>query len=488
MENSTNIGKLDISRERIFISLYVKCSRRNREMLLSDIIKQACNNLKSRKSATVINIGLLFFSLLVIIASEMFSAFYNSGIGQIFDGVEGRTLDISYFDYADDKNMTIDKLYDEINTYFKDDKRVEIVGIGYYSGGDIEAEQLDKEFQNHKDIGMGFRIYNSAYEKYLLKGNGEGLNSGEIYIPKYLNVDNEYIGDGRKKINYKDGDKYIGKKVKVKFSCKEYITGETVSEFEKEFTIVGTYDNFALGDFSFIALGNFNDVKELYQKTGVFDTDIDEYKEFMEKFYAETGGSSYDINNEYIEEWKNFMARAKIEVIVKKYKDMDAVEQEIRERLGQSADRRYYEPENKEIIDSIVNAVRIAGYVLIVISAINITCSMIKSIVKRRKEFALLCAVGYKNKNIYSIIFAEMVIIAGIALIAAFVIYGIALVVVNAYVAGNLNEMYSRLSAVIPMYIWLTRLGLVFLGILIAQLFSVKKIKSIVPARELKEE
>ena len=81
-----------------------------------------------------------------------------------------------------------------------------------------------------------------------------------------------------------------------------------------------------------------------------------------------------------------------------------------------------------------------------------------------------------------------MAIIAGIALIAAFVIYDIALVVVNAYVAGNLNEMYSRLSAVIPMYIWLTRLGLVFLGILIAQLFSVKKIKSIVPARELKEE
>lgn len=457
-------------------------------MYILDIIKQACNNLKSRKSTTVINIGLLFFSLLVIIVSEMFSTFYNSGLGQIFDGVEGRTLRISYFDYADDKNMTIEKLYDEVNTYFKDDNLVELVEISYGAIGSMEAGQLDKEYENKENIGIVLKVYNNAYEKYLLNGNGKDIGSGEIYIPKYLNVDNEYIGDGREKINYKDGDKYIGKKVKVKFSCTEYITGKTVSEFEKEFTIVGTYDNFALGDYSFVALGNYNDVKELYQKTEVFDTDIDEYKEFMEKFYEEIGGSSYDINNEYMVDWQNFMARAHIGVIVKEYKDMDDVEEKIIKKFGLCASRGYYEPENKEIIDSIVNAVRIAGYVLIVISAINITCSMIKSIVKRRKEFALLCAVGYKNKNIYSIIFAEMAIIAGIALIAAFVIYDIALVVVNAYVAGNLNEMYSRLSAVIPMYIWLTRLGLVFLGILIAQLFSVKKIKSIVPARELKEE
>lgn len=457
-------------------------------MYILDIIKQACNNLKSRKSTTVINIGLLFFSLLVIIVSEMFSTFYNSGLGQIFDGVEGRTLRISYFDYADDKNMTIEKLYDEVNTYFKDDNLVELVEISYGAIGSMEAGQLDKEYENKENIGIVLKVYNNAYEKYLLNGNGEDIGSGEIYIPKYLNVDNEYIGDGREKINYKDGDKYIGKKVKVKFSCTEYITGKTVSEFEKEFTIVGTYDNFALGDYSFVALGNYNDVKELYQKTEVFDTDIDEYKEFMEKFYEEIGGSSYDINNEYMVDWQNFMARAHIGVIVKEYKDMDDVEEKIIKKFGLCTSRGYYEPENKEIIDSIVNAVRIAGYVLIVISAINITCSMIKSIVKRRKEFALLCAVGYKNKNIYSIIFAEMAIIAGIALIAAFVIYGIALVVVNAYVAGNLNEMYSRLSAVIPMYIWLTRLGLVFWGILIAQLFSVKKIKSIVPARELKEE
>lgn len=458
-------------------------------MYISDIIKQAYSNLKSRKSTTVINIGLLFFSLLVIITSEMFSVFYNSGLGQVFDGVEGRTLKISYFNYADDKNMTIEKLYDEVNRYFKEDNMVELVEISYSAVGSIEAKQLDKEFENKEDTGIVLKVYNSAYEKYLLDDKNGNPNKGEIYIPKYLNIDNEYLIDSESKIEYKDGDKYIGKTIKIDFICTEYVTSKVIEKFQKEFTVVGTYDNFSQGDFTFCVLGNIDDMKEIQQRINIFDTDEDEYKKFMENFYKEIGVNGYEyMDSAYMDEWRNFMARTFIGVIVKEYKDMDDVEQKIVKKFGPCTSRGYYEPENKEIIDGIVNAVRMAGYVLIVISAINITCSMIKSIVKRRKEFALLCAVGYKNKNIYGIIFAEMIIIAGIALSVAFVIYGIALLVVNGYVANNLDEMYSRLSAVIPAGIWLTRLGLVFLGIIIAQLFSIKKIKSIVPARELKEE
>lgn len=458
-------------------------------MYISDIIKQARNNLKSRKSTTIINVGLLFFSLLVIIASEMFSAFYSSGLGQVFDGVEGRTLKISYFDYADDKNMTIEKLYDEVNTYFKEDNMVELVEISYGAVGSIEAKQLDKEFENKEDIGIALKVYNSAYEKYLLNDKNGNLNKGEIYIPKYLNIDNEYLIDSESKIEYTDGDKYIGKTIKIDFTCTEYVTSKVIEKFQKEFIVVGTYDNFSQGDFTFCVLGNIDDMKEIQQRISIFDTDEDDYKNFMENFYKETGVNGYEyMDSGYMDEWKNFMARTYIGVIVKEYKDMDDVEQKIVKKFGPCTSREYYEPENKEIIDGIVNAVRIAGYVLIVVSAINITFSMIKSILKRKKEFAILSAVGYKNKSIYNIIFCEMIIIVGIALVASFVIYGIGLVIINSYIANNFDEMYSRLSAVIPAKVWLTRLGLLLLGMIIAQLFSIMKVKSIVPAKELKEE
>ena len=462
-------------------------------MYISDILRQSYNNLKSRKSTTALNIGLLFFSLIVIMASEMFSAFYNSGLGQIFNGVEGRTLQISYFDYAEDKDMTIDKLYDMVNSYFKNDKRVECVIIKHLANGVINANELDDALKKEDKTGVNLINYNSAYEAYLLEGKKGDLKKGEIYIPKYLNIDNEYLIDGESKIEYEDGDKYIGKKINIECSSMEYLTGEGIGSFQKEFTIAGTYDNFAQGDYEVTILCNFEDVKEMVQKQYVFDGDTgaDKYEENMNEYMQSLGTSGYKFDeHEYIDEWKNYKKRTEgwIEVILNDYEDMDLVEEDILKQFNQYANRWHGEPDNKGIIDGIVNAVRITGYVLIAISAVNITCSMIKSIVKRRKEFALLSAVGYKNKNIYSMIFCEMVIITGISLAAVFVIYGIALLIVNIYVNYNLDEMYSRLSAVIPAGVWLTRLGLVFIGIIIAQLFSVHKVKSIVPAKELKEE
>lgn len=469
-------------------------------MYISDIIKQAINNLKSRKTTTAINIGLLFFSMVVIIAAEMFSAFYNSGLNQNFESVSGRTLGVAFF--SNEHEESFEDFYADVKKHFSDDDRVETVAIKYTAAGSFKAAWLDESFKNKDDIYISFLSYNDAYEKYLSDAKETKLKEGEIYIPKYLNIDNDYLVDNDSRIDYKDGDEYIGKKLKIDFTVCDYLTGEKIEEFQKEFTVAGTYDNFALGDFTFTAFGYDEEIKDIMQKITVFDTDAAGYNEYTEEKYLEEqenlekqenlkGQNGYIFNKQDYElERDNYLAyiNGEIGIVVKKYKDMDEVEQEIKKQYGIFAGREYSEPDNKSIIDGIVTAVRIAGYVLIGVSVINITSSMIKSIIKRRKEFALLSAVGYKNKNIYSIIFVEMMIIAGIALAAVFVIYGIALLIVKSYVINSLDMMYGSLNAVIPVWIWITRIGLVIAGIIIAQLFSVMKLKSIVPAQELKEE
>ncbi len=432
-------------------------------MYFRDMIKKSFQNIRRRRRSTVLNIVLLTLSLIVVLIAEMFGGAFDVSLKGMFFSPSTRTILIQYSEDEDLDNEN--KLQKQFEEYFEGDDRIAYIGE-YYGTVSFDINLSDiYEDTDEDNYYMWIIEYNSQYNQYIDGNNNVNIDKYEIYVPRYINGKNQVMNDFNTKIEYIDGRKLVGKTVTIEKEIKDFCSLEVLETRYIELKIKGTYDNFALGKSAFEAIVSPELLKDLTENTWVF-----------------TEGSQKEK-----EEYDEYKRQKKLQIVVKDYEDVDDIILYLKGKTGEEYDTLAAPADTVYFVGNIIDAVKYAGFIFVILSMINITFSLVKSISKRRKEFALLSAIGYRNRHIYGILLFEIIIIGVFSLMISTVIYNIARFVIHWYVYSNMDSLFASISFSIPLHIWIIRILMFGVSLFAAFMFGADRVRRIVPAKVLKE-
>ncbi len=424
-------------------------------MYIVDILESSIRNLKNRKKATVINITLLSLSLIIVLVSQVAYNAISSFSGLFNDGPRGRSVVVS-------KNGEYEDLGAEIEKCIGDDKNVEYIGRHY----DLQMLKVAEEQSGVEWSSMDFICSNPAYDKYITEGKeSSDLGKYEVYIPKFINTESSNeINIFDEIIDYKDGEKYIGKTIKVTCGITDYATGEIVGDYKAEVTVAGVYDNIAVGEIANVTvLASPEFIKEIKEaKVTCSDTESMFYEDYLE----------YISKEEYV-------------IVADRYKHLQGIRDKLKKGIGDNANALMELSDSVSMVENIVSAIRFAGIFMTLVAAINMAFSQMKDVAKRRREFALLKAIGYRNKYIRSILITELFIISAVAIAACLLVYIAVYIPLHSIISG-MDLLFQRVQYGIGPLMWLAAVAVIALAMTAVSLFGERKARQISASEALK--
>lgn len=356
---------------------------------------------KHKKSIKKVII-LITISLVLLMVVNNFFEIITSTISGIENSIEAKRLDIC-LDY-DEYEEIGEKLVSEINSLT--DKHI----IGAYSGGETKgiADNSQEYFVTY--------IPEKILKDYMSVSKDFKLNDNEVILPKYVSLDDGSIVENKE-------EDYIGKTINYTIYKNKYTSGDQLSIDQKsieektyELIVAGVYDNAKTA-----LSGNYLMVSN---KT------IVEMKFFARPEQDENGDvfvASSDTSiciYITIDKYQNSETAAEsVQKVLENYKDYS---------LGVGI-YEFYVTDEFYSLSSIKLLANIVSSFLLVCALLSLY-SYIKDMMERRKqEFGIMKAIGYKTSGICKILIKEIVIEIFIPLGTALVFGAASVIAADSY-------------------------------------------------------
>lgn len=260
--------------------------------------------------------------------------------------------------------------------------------------------------------------------------NGETnvcLIPNKIYYGKY-SQNKEQVYDREAYIN---GEDFLGKKINIYYFSYDESNGERIRKetFTEEFEVIGIYDvdEYPFEDNLFVSFEDVIKINKNVEENTVLNPNVI-YSGPDEQIIAYVD-NSLNLNN-----------------------TMEKVEELGYRCIVRSTVNTYI-----VVIINVVTAIVLSVLMIIVLS--SITTSSIKAIDDRKYEIGILKAIGYKNKNIKTILLFENLIIGIRAYLIGLIISIISMYLIKIFIF-NKNIDFDRLN--VNLNVWVCIVALIF--------------------------
>lgn len=433
-------------------------------MKFKDRINYAYKKLRRNKK----NIFYIFFMCIPLLLIIISFSFYDTSKKTLYNVLNksliARTFNISFYDddeYIEtSKPYTIEEKLDNIKFYTKEFLKNDGVFNSYFQTfQSVSIHFYDKDFKKYENHVMLYTIDNDKLN--IVKGRKIEADNEIICPLKFYPGSMEGSNVIHLNFNdYLDTNKILNRTYKIL----SYSYGDFNTKVYKNYKIVGLYDNEAIGQDYNVCYTSFSTANKLILETRTVSKDSD-------LRYVETSLS------ELTNHWYNF------NIEVKDYKDYEKVKEQF---------SKYYPEDifkiNKntfKLFDSIVYVSSAVTGAFILISFIIYLGVVKRKINDSKKQYMILSAIGYSNKDIKKTIVTESIISSIISFIVAFIlsllIYYVAnLIIYNSSLDYRLlfGVSYSLIGVLVAFIISI-------LVSLLASLFAIKSKFSII--EEIKE-
>ncbi len=408
--------------------------------------KKKEKKVSSQKNTIILTISL--FLLLIV----------NNGIGglnefiqtSIMNYLENRTLYVSFMeDELDDK---------QVQNFIENQKETEAIckyAADSFNLSDIKLDEKEAgEFINVEPYNV------NVMKKYMITESVEQLESDEIIVGKYANFSIESLENVDVNTKIIDMEQYIGKT----------ITCTLDAELPKDrkqyaFRIVGVFDNIKAG------------------KTSPFYVSKKTYEEMLEgnEYYYEAVDEQGNAERFYQKEYQ---------VIVKDSKSATKLESKIYSEFdGITVSHPVNFP---DMLIHILNGIILVGdfiiFYIIFNSISNIIYVTEDNLKKRRREFGILKAIGYKNKDMRNILLKESLMSSAKAIGISGVLGMLLFVGMRWYVNNNMSIYFRSLSFSTKPHTFLLYFSIAIGVPLIGFTYGYKRLKNITAVDALRSE
>lgn len=351
-------------------------------MRINDYIRLATKNISRRKRSVVVSVVLVSLSMLIFIIALSFTrCFLDSMERAINKNISYRSIAIMDYGGVSQEDMiekisqipNIEKVVSQDRYEIGADiKKVENENVN----GELILQGADKGIAPNITFGRNF------YEN----------EKGVCIIPEKFYPYDLYEDFNKDKII--DGKNLVGQEIEIKYYAYDYTSHnrKIYKEFKKKLQVIGTYDQ--------------DDSLNYYNCCYVSFDDIDDMLIDIEM--------NSKLNEDII-----YVKNNGIVAIVNEAKNVEAALENINEVECRATIRSVA---NTELINVIDIVAFIISSFLIIIAIINISLSSIKSMMERKYEIGMLKAIGYKNRNIQGILFAENLLIGIISYIVTIIL------------------------------------------------------------------
>lgn len=410
-------------------------------MNFRDCLSIGIKSLFRNNKKTKVNIFVVFISILTIMIvltiSNTISVFIKKNIE---NNIEYRSIFVKY-----------DVLNDNLDNAIKRLSKVKHI-YKVLEQNEYQTSIVVNEFKTSKTDGE-IKIIASDYlltPAVILGRTLDDQDSNTLVCPT------KFIADGnvnnRKDIykdDYIDGKEFLNKKIKVTYKSYDYSKEipQVMMEYTDTFEIVGLYDTYDNYSGDNVCYANFSKVKELNK---IMEGNLNEYS--SEVFW-------YPI------------------VIVDNANNVDIVISEI-SKLGYTPIKQINI--DTKLISGIKSICYIITFSMLLMSFVNISLYIAKSINDRKREFGIYKTFGYRNKDILKLILSETLFVEILGFLLALIVYSV-LYFIAYYVTNYSSVIFSRFIIEFSFVSICISLIYTFLLPCLYSLMFIKKIKNINP-------
>lgn len=412
-------------------------------MRAADYIKSAWGNLKGRKKTGKTMKYLLFTALLIYFIVNSLSSSAKSFTEQISKVPLARTLTVD-----DDEN---DSVYNRILADSREDDRLE--SVYHY----ITPLVVHAKTQAGKETVLELKACTDAMKDYLYTGTMP--EEGEILLPQYLYGTDE---EGR------TTSALVGKKITIT------VTDWNEKQTELEYLVCGTYDNIMA------VTGNTTAYLVENEAVQAYEISMEGIRDLMLRQMKESG-------NYNRETYIGYEVQHIVGVQVKDYKDIDAIKEKYSD-LHLSPVMLLEENGIEQIAGMVQFVGNLIAVFLLVIALINTMIVVLNDVSGRKKEMALYLTQGYTEGQVTGIILLEYVARMLWAFLMAAIIAFAILTAADLAVEKVFGIEYGILHLGFEPVLLPGALAIIIIIMLAVVYQTVKQIRKIIPARELKSE
>ncbi len=399
--------------------------------------------------------------IIMIIISLLLIFFVNNSVFEIYDcmdylmgRVEARRVSI------DMTNWVYDDVKDELLDYFNSNEMV----LNYCDTDIPYPKEVGERYGLH---GMGIEVYmQNVMEPYMFQDIGE-LADDEIIICKYITKD----GDGHfgKTMEYVDGEQFIGQEVTMYIRKLDWLTRQEIERKEYTFTVVGVYDNVNAGDYA----------------GGLVNENV--AKEMMEYSFL------YTENMKQTENYYKYEPEVIFEVIVDKYENVQNVLQDINDICEKAEDDFYIvqtkvkmSEEGIMLLEGIRLICNFVAIYVVICAIINIFSYVKENMERRKREFGIMKAIGYRTGRISLILLKETAIEAIIPLVITMIWGNGIFMVVNNYIQAKFSIYWNMIKFEMNGYVTLAIVFIATLVPLMGYIWGLIKLHKLEPMEALR--
>ncbi len=395
----------------------------------------------SKKNTVILTVSLF----LLLIVNSCLGGLNDFITSCMFHYLENRTIKVGYlFDLQEGfQENNLD--YDKVKSFLKSRKEVQAC----FDGDSVQVSQISFDGKNH-DGNIYIEPFDTKVMTEYMEDSVTKLADNEVIVGRYTNFNKSGIADISIDTEIIDMLPYVGKT----FTCyQDNSKGGT----EYSFTIKGVFDNIKAG------------------KPAVFYVN----EHIHQKLYHNAPENIIIEHEDGSEEVVGYMIY--FQVIVKNKNSVSVVEKEIRQEFPSVL---LLHPVNyPDIVTYILTGMLLVGnfiiYFFVFNSVINVTYVTEDEVYKRRKEFGILRAIGYRDKDLRNILLKESMVSSGKAVVVS-AFAGIVFFIIYHYIVQNrMNLYFAALSFSIKPYIFILYFLTAFGVPLIGFYFGYRKLKNL---------
>ncbi|MEI3225905.1 MAG: ABC transporter permease [Lachnospiraceae bacterium] len=285
-----------------------------------------------------------------------------------------------------------------------------------------------EEILYQKNVDIMLAAFFSGIKEYIISGDKEKLEKGEILIPEYIYG----LGD-LSNYEYISGKELVGKQISISVTNYNLNTEDTYT-----FYVVGTYDNIrssCMNDLFFI---NDEEADEIYTAMNRgWEKQIAE----IARKYSEELKDNPDMLNQLAQ---NPYTRHYIGIYVKPGYSVDSVKQEIEKICGQKSFEMQEADENLvQYYNMIQEICRLIFVMLLSVLGVSTIIMLISDIKRRETEIFVWKTMGYRKRDIMYMLVMEHLVLVIKAFLTAIIVSVVFVFAVN-YVIQNCLPFYRR--------------------------------------------
>lgn len=369
---------------------------------------------KRKKEKSIVKpIVMMTVSLILIFLINNFIMLIHNYLDSTLEKMIARTVKIEL------SEKEYEAVGDEIVSYLEEGNEEHIID---YAEGHVQ--------------GAGLEAYSEkAMEQYMITQGINELKDNEIIICKYITDSSTYTNNGAKE--YQDGEELIGETITINVDKESFNpdTGEekTLDSREYTFKVVGVYNN-AKTDSYASGLISKDMMKEMtdFTATVYYDKKVGEYK----KYY-------YNEINVIVDKAENVdSVAANLELVCQEFVKNEGI---IKYGSIVSTSNTIEFTDAMKIIYGIQFFVNFIAAFIIVCAGINIYLYIRQCTDRRKREFGIMKAIGYRTMSISRLLLRETLLEIIIPLSVTYIFGIIVTFIINGYIKANFNVFVQEM-------------------------------------------